>query len=480
MRSVTNIYEGTLTSPLIKPDRSAADLSGRTQFEFDSFDQKKAGLWIRAFVIFQFACQIALLFEYFTPLRIYVRGVSFGSSLVYLILLPKGRRQQHPSSHAAIWVLVILALSLLHPETNSLLAGSAQLALYLAILGPLFWVSNLQVTVAELRKVLLIIFLFNALSAGTGVLQAYFPGHFEPSLSSVIAGRRKDYVEDLKITLANGQRVFRPMGLTDIPGGAASAGFYTVLLGMGFFVTTRKNVARFLCLGLITIGLMSIYLSQVRSWLVICVICVTAFCILMLWQKGIGRLMPLLKGLIITIALSFVFATSVGGNAVTSRMATLVQYQFGTVYYNNRGTFLEQTIYELVPKYPFGAGAGRWGMMNTYFGDNTDPERSAIYVEIQWTGWLLDGGIPLILAYSIAILLALKIAVVVASNRTVGDLSTWAAIVLAYNVGAIATTFSYPLFIGQSGIQFWIINALLFAGARTIIPNLGLPRKLQR
>lgn len=456
--------------PFASPDKS----------ELENEFIRRSGLWVRLFIIFQFACQIALLFEFFNPLRMYVRSASFGSSLIFLVLLPKLRRQPHPSTYAAMWVLIILVLSLFHPTTNSWLAGGAQVVLYLAILGPLFWVPNLQITVTELRKVLLIIFIFNALSAATGVLQAYFPGYFQPSLSSMITDMDKGYVEGLKITLANGQSVFRPMGLTDIPGGAAAAGFYTVLLGLGFYVTSRKTEARFACLSFITIGLTSIYLSQIRSWLVICALCVLAFCILLAWQRRMSTLMPLLKGLVIAIVLSFTFTSFVGGQSITNRMATLIQYPFSTVYYNNRGIFLEYTIKELLPEYPFGAGLGRWGMTSNYFGDRSDPRHAPIYVEIQWTGWLLDGGVPLILAYVIAILLALKMATVIASNRAVGDLSTWAAIVLAYNVGAIATTFSYPLFIGQSGIQFWLLNALLFAAARTVIPNLGRPEKLRR
>jgi hypothetical protein len=35
--------------------------------------------------------------------------------------------------------------------------------------------------------------------------------------------------------------------------------------------------------------------------------------------------------------------------------------------------------------------------------------------------------------------------------------------VLAYDVAALATTFNYPLFIGQGGLEFWILNASLFA-----------------
>lgn len=463
-RTMAPSLSGTFLTPMF---------GRRSSLECESVAQKKASVWIRSFVIFQFACQIALLFDYFNPSRVYVRAASFGASLILLVLMPRGRGRLHPAAHVSGWIMVILLLSLLHPTTNSLLAGSAQVVLYLAILGPLFWVSNMSLGIAELRKVLLIIFILNALSAGTGVLQACFPGHFQPSLSAMVADKDRGYVEDLKIQLANGERIFRPMGLTDVPGGASAAGFYTVLLGMGFYVTSRKVQRRLICAGLMMLGMVCLYLSQVRSLLILSILCVVAFCSLLAWQRQTIRLMSLGKALVITIAISFTFAVSIGGVGVTKRMATLIQDRPGQIYYSNRGIFLENTINELLPLYPLGAGLGRWGMMNTYFGDNSDPNRKSIYVEIQWTGWLLDGGLPLILAYAIALLITCSIAWTVSINRKIGDLSIWAAIVLAYSVGAIATTFGSAMFAGQNGMQFWLLNALLFATARTLIPDLG-------
>ena len=46
------------------------------------------------------------------------------------------------------------------------------------------------------------------------------------------------------------------------------------------------------------------------------------------------------------------------------------------------------------------------------------------------------------------------------------DLPFWGAIVLAYSIGATALTFSYPIFLSQSGMEFWLLNATLFAAAR--------------
>lgn len=436
--------------------------------------------WLRNFVIFQFACQTALLFDLFGNYRVLVRAAAFAISLVYLVLLPRGRGRAHPASQAAIWVMAILLLEFFHPTTNSLLAGAAQIMLYLAILGPLFWVPRLELDVAALHRILLIIFIFHTLSATAGVLQAQFPGSFQPNLSTMIAGQDRGYAEGLKITLANGERVFRPMGLTDTPGGAAIAGFYTVLLGIGFYLTSRRRWTRWACLGSVTLGMICLYLTQVRSLLVITGVCVVAFCGLLIWQKRTAKLLVLVGALVVVIALSFTYAVSLGGKSMTKRMSTLVQDRPETVYYKNRGIFLEETVNVLLPQYPLGAGLGRWGMMNNYFGDQTSPDRDAIYVEIQWTGWLLDGGVPLIVAYVAALIFALLMALKIALNRAIGDLSIWGGIVLAYSVGALATTFNYPLFIGQSGMEFWLLNALLFAVARTVIPQLNRHKAARR
>jgi hypothetical protein len=117
-------------------------------------------------------------------------------------------------------------------------------------------------------------------------------------------------------------------------------------------------------------------------------------------------------------------------------------------------------------------------MMNAYFGDNTDPARGEIWAEIQWTAWLLDGGVPLIVAYAIALVSAVLIAWRLARSRTLGEKSElWilAALILAYNVGACALTFSYPLFVGTMGLQFWVLNATLYAAGVTTFAELRRP-----
>jgi hypothetical protein len=134
----------------------------------------------------------------------------------------------------------------------------------------------------------------------------------------------------------------------------------------------------------------------------------------------------------------------------------------GQVYYTNRGMFLEQTFLELLPQFPLGGGLGRWGMMNAYFGSAS----SGLWVEIQWTGWLLDGGLLLIVAYTVAIAVTLRQAFVVALARDGRPIASWAPLVAAYGVGVFALTFNSTPFIGTPGIEFWLINAAFFQAAR--------------
>ena len=434
--------------------------------------------WIIGFVVFVLASQLALVFldqlalviGGTGPLRMIIRTATYGASLLLLFLIPRGGLR-HPSTLPAVWVLVIIAVSLFHPTTNTLLSGSAQVALYLAILAPLFWVPRLYIGLGVFRTVVLIFWGFHALSAALGVVQVYFPGMFQPSLSSVIQSYGEDYVESLYIVTAAGHRVFRPMGLTDSPGGAAMSGFFAMLFGSGLLMLERRGWVKLVCLVSMILGLTSIYLSQVRSVLVLAILSIVVFAIV-LGLRGQIRRVSLFAALAAGVVLgSFGLAVAIGGESVTSRLSTLTEDRASDVYYANRGRFVEETVEQLLPRYPLGAGLGRWGMMNSYFGDNSDPERASIWVEIQWTGWLLDGGIPLVIAYTITVLTALWATWKIARSRFDDHLVVWGALLFGYNVGALAITFNYPLFIGESGLQFWLLNAALFSAAQLVRPT---------
>lgn len=429
-------------------------------FSIDYFH--KYWTWVHTFILVQFTLQILLLFPFFGMLRVPMRVATFALSL-FLITKLRGQGIKHPATLPALGVIGIMVLSLLHPTTNTLLAGLAQCAIYLAILGPLFWVKNVPVTVEGFQGLILIMWGFHTLSSIFGVLQVYFPGRFQPFIS--IAAQQNPFLDGLLITLANGEQVYRPMGLTDQPGGAAVAGFYALLLGLGIALNIRNRLLQVACIGSAAMGLFCIYLCQVRSILIFALVCVVCLAIVLLRQAEFGRLATLGTWLTGIVLGTFSWAVAVGGKSTFERLSSLISDRADLVYQQNRGHFLEDTINVLLPQYPLGAGLGRWGMMYNYFGDKNSSLSPSIWVEIQWTGWLLDGGIPLIMVYVLAIALACYVAWNIATSSQLGEFRLWGGLIFAYNIGALAITFNYPLFISQGGMEFWLLNAALFAAA---------------
>jgi hypothetical protein len=244
------------------------------------------------------------------------------------------------------------------------------------------------------------------------------------------------------------------------------AGLYAFVFGLGFLVTGRRPVHYAAGLISLPVGLFCINLSQVRSILVLAgIIAVTLVVVLLAARRyaaaaRVGVVVPAV------FAGALIWAVAVGGEETLKRFETLFESSPDEIYYKSRGIFLEETIYEKIPEYPFGAGLGRWGMVMNYFGDPTNPLSSPIWVEIQWTGWVLDGGVPLVLAYVAALGLAVWTSFRVALHHRDRWLAGWAMLIVAYDVGAIAVTFNSTPFIGQGGLEFWLLNATLFAAAR--------------
>ncbi|HEY0465611.1 MAG TPA: hypothetical protein VGC79_15465, partial [Polyangiaceae bacterium] len=348
-------------------------------------------------------------------------------------------------------------------------AAAVQFALYPAILGPLFWVSRTTLTAATFQKVVLLLWLYYSAGALLGVLQSYFPGSFQPQLASIIAELGRDAVASLQIQLTSGERIYRPMGLTNTPGGAAYAGMYAILLGTGVVLSPKPPFfgARTVAIGTMLLGLMCLYLCQVRSILIMVGICMIVMLALLALSGRVSRLIGLLASVGVVIPVATILALGLAGRAVSERLGTLVKADAATVYHQNRGKFLEATWNYYLPEYPLGAGLGKWGMVCHYFG----PIESKLWVEIQWTGWLFDGGVPLILVYTAAILVTTWSCFQVARGRIGGSepsLSLWGSVLVAYNVGALATCFNYPVFIGTGGLEFWLLNSALVCAAMNV------------
>ncbi|HVA64269.1 MAG TPA: hypothetical protein VNF74_11135 [Terriglobales bacterium] len=424
------------------------------------------------FLLGEIVFQLALLVPALNrgPLRVLWRMGVFAASLALLAML-RGKTRANASNLAALWVLALLALEVFHPTSNTWLAAIAECTMYVAILAPLFWMTRLRLDYLAFRRTLRLFWGYSALSASVGLLQVYLPGRFQPQLSPIVASMGSS-VQGLKITLANGARMFRPMGLTDMPGGAADAGMWAVLFGLGFLLTVppgrSQGAKRLLYVASMVVGMVVIYLSQTRVLLVVLAVWFATLLFLLVWRQRWREFGLLLLLVALLGAGGLRWAAGVGGSQMTQRVESLFRGSQGNLYQQERGAFLSQTIHTLIPNYPLGAGLGRWGMMNTYFGDNHDPSRGLIYVEIQWQGWVLDGGLPLLAAY--LALLGLTMLSLARIARRRGPLAVWALLCLAYDVGTLALTFDYTPFTGEMGLQFWFINALVLAVASCPLP----------
>ncbi|GMU04636.1 O-antigen ligase family protein [Corallococcus caeni] len=426
-----------------------------------------SGRVVVAFIALLFGCQLALLLEALSPVRVVFRILAFGTSLA-LLVLAKGRRFPHPAKPFLLAFLGVTALNFVQPGTTSAVAAAVQLGIQASVFAPVFWASRLRIDEKMFQRIVLMLFLFNMASATLGVLQVYFPGRFQPALSTVIEGQGDAYIRSLQFETASGARVFRPMGLTDLPGGAATGAFYSVLLGGALFLGPRGRWKTVLGVAGIGVGMVSLYLCQVRAAAVTLLVCMVAMALVLMLG---GRLMRLvvLTSVVGGLAVgAFGWAVAVGGDAVLARWSTLTASDPGQVYQGNRGHFLDDTFGERLPEYPLGAGLGRYGMANAYFGDNSDRNQPPLWAEIQWTAWVYDGGILAIVLYPLALLLTMLWSFRVAIRRddSRGDFWLWGSLLFAYDLGAVALTFSYPFFMSQMGMEFWLLNGAFFSAYR--------------
>ena len=427
--------------------------------------------WLYAFLALQFICQCSLMAERLGGRwRIYFRAASFLSSLAILLLMPGHAKKAHPAMRAGLAMMGAMGLSLLHPNTNTV-AGIAHWILNLAIWAPLFWVGRIAITARVFWNALLMLWAFHVASSIVGVLQIYYPERFSPS-AEFVRMMLGTLSEGLRITLNDGKQVWRPFGLSDSPGGAAASGSFAVVSGLVLLLSKRHWLIRSVATCGVAAGTFCIYICEIRSLMVVTFLGACVMIALQVMQKRLTRAAASLIILPIVLFAGIAWTQSIGGDAPEQRLRTLTNASASQVYYQNRGIFLESTLFEDLPAYPLGAGLGRYGMMYTYFGDPTQPNSSMLWVELQITGWLFDGGIPLVFLGYLAVLIAcytsFRIAVTPQSNRLISD---GAAIVTALNAGWLAMTFSYPLFIGQGGMIFWLLNTALFVASLTSVPS---------
>jgi hypothetical protein len=432
--------------------------------DWNDEDQDEGWGWAEVFLAVQLLWGAVLFLPgtqaYRTILRASPYLTSIGA-LAYYYRRPTGE-PVHASGKWLIAALALLSLNLLHPTAHPM-AGVAQIVFQLSIAAPALWMTRSVRSDAKLERLLWIFFASSAASSTLGLLQVYYPDTFLPrEFSSLGLEMNPNLVSSLTYRGADGRAIVRPPGLSDMPGGAAVAAMQTMALGVLLAFRSGTPVAlRAGCLSLAGVGMTALLLTQVRSLALIAGGSVGLFALLRMRQ---GRAAAGLTSLVFgggLVAAAFVWAVTVGGQSLSDRFVGLFDDGVVQTFQDERGSFLTYTVSELLFEYPFGAGLGRWGMMQVLFGDGSMWQAPPIHVEIQPTGWLLDGGLPLWVIMTGAIAAGLRASYVVAVHAA-GSLQESGTAVLCLQLMLLAICFTGPAFNTQLGIQFWALTAALW------------------
>lgn len=418
-------------------------------------------------------CQTALPALLFLPgtqgMRLPIRVTAYAISLVALIRWSCTPLREPTPSPARPWLgaaLVYLGLMITHPTTNTMLAGVAQVMLYLSVLAPIFWLPGLVSGLPHLQRLLAILLVCNGVNAIVGVLQVYDPGHWMPQEFSRLVMEGPYGLDAVSYSGPDGQRIIRPPGLFDSPGAVSGPGMFAGLLGLIFCLRSHAGWKKVLAAGFAFAGIAVIYLTQVRTCFLVLLgmilVCGSMLTFHKQWAKATAFLS--LAGFLGVAAL--VYAALLGGQSIVERFETLFEDDPITVYYETkRGGELEFALTRLLGTYPLGAGLGRWGMMRRYFGDPANLESPLIWAELQITGWILDGGIVLLTLYSVALGMTFINGIHLSRRTTDPEFRFWGTAILAMNAGILALTFGFSPFTTQIGLQYWFLVAAHYGAA---------------
>ncbi|MDQ3804560.1 MAG: hypothetical protein M3416_12095 [Acidobacteriota bacterium] len=453
----------------------AASLTVEARLKRSLVDVKQPVWLIGAFILVQFLWGALMFLPGAQSFRMYVRALPYLSSLALFAFYYGGRkRYQLPAAGKLVTLtLLLLIVNLAHPETQ-LPPGVAHCAFQLSIVAPVFWAGKGVRSPQLLNKLLLIIFAANSLNALVGLLQVYFPQHFmPPEFSALAESLTSGHVEALTYEGASGQKIIRPPGLSDLPGGAAVAGMTAGIMGVAFYLRREWRLrARLLCLAMAGVGMVTLYLTQVRAFFLMMVFALAALCAVVVrrGQRWEGLQIALIS--LCLIVGSFTWALAIGGDAVSGRFVSIADEGLISSVRTNRGHFAEYTLNHLLYEYPLGAGLGRWGMMAVYFADpHALDAPEPIHVEIQMTGWLLDGGVLMWLFYGAALAAALRYAYRQSVSAADRETLQAARIVFCFLLIIAGVSFAGPAFNTQLGIQFWFLFAALHGAQARLSPR---------
>jgi hypothetical protein len=425
--------------------------------------------WLELFVLTQVLWGVLLFLPGSQAFRIYIRAFPYVASLAALLSCARanGTDAGVPGARWMIAAMVLLAANLVHEETW-LTAGVAQVVFQLAIAAPVFWTARAWITERRLDRLILLVFGANFVSAAVGLLQVYYPATFlPPEFSSLAFKLNPEFVGGLTYVGNADRLIIRPPGLSDLPGGAAISGTVAALLGFALALRREQShVWKAALFGSVVIGITVVYLTQVRSMLLMLMGCMMAMALVRLRQGRVVQSTWIAASAVALILGSFVWAGAVGGEVLEERYRGIVDSGVLRTYQENRGVFLDYTLRELPFLYPFGAGVGRWGMMSAYFSEPENWRHPALYAELQMTGWLYDGGLLMWLLYPAGLWVAIRYSYRLAIDRG-GVLNEAAMTILAIQLLFVGLCFTGPVFNTQVGMMFWLTTALLYGAMRT-------------
>jgi hypothetical protein len=406
---------------------------------------------------------------YRLPARIGAYGISVFAFALWWFHRGGRKATHHPAERWLTAIAFLLVAMIVHPYTASVLAGTAHVVLYFAILSPIFWVPAYVNSRRRLVRVLAILLVCNGINSLVGVLQVYNPDRWMPrQLSSMFVGEMgRNALAAMTYIGPGGRPIIRPPGLFDTPGAVCSAGTLAAVLGLIFFLEPMAWWKRFAGLGMAAVGMAAIYLSHVRSSFV-----VALYVVLLLMQRRASRAVGFGALAAAIIAGSFSLATVLGGESVQERFLTLLADDPRTTYYDARGVQVEDAFTDLLGKYPFGAGLARWGMAQYYFGGDDPPSidgsgGQALFAEVQPNAWIIDGGWLLLIFYSAALIAT--VAFDLRLMRTLADPTDrlLAAVVMATNFGTLFFVFTFVPFGTAAGMQFWFLEGAMHGALAT-------------
>ena len=457
------IFDGTY------PGLTAPTRRGWLRTVVDVAHHKRQWGFPEVFVVCQAVLPALLYIPGVQSLRVLVRMAPFAISLIALGGYAKQQVRGRSGPATQKWLVIALAyltLMIFHPTTNSLLAGIAQVMLYLSVMAPMFWASKLQYSSEQVQRLLFIMLICSGVNSLVGVLQVYDPATWMPSDFSAVAKAQEGYLDSLSYRLASGETVVRPPGLSDLPGAVCGPATVATVLGLIFcFAPLQiwKRAVAFICAML---GLAALFLSLVRTSLLIACGALLVYITLLALQKQKRKAVLLLVGATSALVWALSLALALGGESVSDRFATLFEGDPMTVYYKaGRGDQIQYGLTNLLFDYPEGAGLGRWGMMRYYFGDPGNSNSPLIWAELQPNAWILDGGVVLLLCYPLALIYITRDQVRIARFARAPDLRFFAATILSINAATLALIFGYTPFTAQIGLQYWFLCGVLYSFA---------------